>query len=448
MGTARHVWQQLPADLQSEAQSMQHKFCLITNQFFLDSAQVKAYWEGLGFVPRLPLLDDLDRQVLGSVSSGISRLAPMLMPTNEFYIVREKVRRRLETIVCSVPAVHQGTRLEAFGSSSNNFGSANGDLDMCLVPPAGALPYEIPGQVIVAIEEALTASGIVRGLSSRPTARIPVVTFRDLETDIECDISLENPLAIRNTRLLRVYSECDPRVRPLVYALKHWAKVRRVNNAQEGTLSSYGYILSLIYYLQTRNPPVLPNLQRLHPSWAGDSVDNSRQMSGHLPTVRVKHPVERVPVDTYFYDPGDTSRLRAFGARNTATVGELLAGFFRHMSCEFDYKAQVVSVNSARAISKLFKAERDCWVQHTRLSIEDPFETWYDVAHPVKLMKHEKIRAEYLRAYSMISEVHPPLYFLSLFLRHHEALFPFSLPKPFLSVACPSFDCPVILDGI
>ena len=53
----------------------------------------------------------------------------------------------------------------------------------------------------------------------------------------------------------------DPRVKELAYVVKHWAKRRCVNNASEGTLSSYGYLLCLVHFLQTRNPPVVPNLQ-------------------------------------------------------------------------------------------------------------------------------------------------------------------------------------------
>lgn len=62
-------------------------------------------------------------------------------------------------------------------------------------------------------------------------------------------------------RARQAYSEADHRVKELAYVVKHWAKRRWVNNASEGTLSSYGYLLCLVHYLQTRSPPVVPNLQ-------------------------------------------------------------------------------------------------------------------------------------------------------------------------------------------
>lgn len=44
-------------------------------------------------------------------------------------------------------------------------------------------------------------------VDSRPTARIPIVVFKDSKSGLECDISVMNPLAVRNTRLLKVMTK-------------------------------------------------------------------------------------------------------------------------------------------------------------------------------------------------------------------------------------------------
>jgi hypothetical protein len=78
--------------------------------------------------------------------------------------------------------------------------------------------------------------------------------------------------------------------------------------------SRYGYLLCLVHFLQTRSPPVVPNLQTLPPDWNGDPRGVNMM---HLPppqsmspaaaaTVNacvVPHPVDKRPVDTYFYHP-------------------------------------------------------------------------------------------------------------------------------------------------
>ncbi len=43
--------------------------------------------------------------------------------------------------------------------------------------------------------------------------------------NIDCDISMENCLALQNTRMLSAYAGIDTRVRQLGYTLKCFAKV-------------------------------------------------------------------------------------------------------------------------------------------------------------------------------------------------------------------------------
>ena len=55
----------------------------------------------------------------------------------------------------------------------------------------------------------------------------------------------------------------DPRVKPLAMFIKKICKKLTINDASEGTLTSYSINLMLINYLQTRTPPILPVLQVL-----------------------------------------------------------------------------------------------------------------------------------------------------------------------------------------
>ncbi|CAN0562850.1 unnamed protein product, partial [Laminaria digitata] len=50
----------------------------------------------------------------------------------------------------------------------------------------------------------LSRNGGPLQVDSRATARIPIVIFKDSGSGLECDISVMNPLALRNTRLLKV----------------------------------------------------------------------------------------------------------------------------------------------------------------------------------------------------------------------------------------------------
>ncbi|CAN0356357.1 unnamed protein product, partial [Ectocarpus sp. 6 AP-2014] len=241
----------------------QSTFCLFEEHYFeTPQALAKHYKDDFGFTPSEARLEDIDQAVLSSLTDQMSALLPTLLPSPDFGEKREKVRASLErTLMKQLPKmIPKGSTLRVFGSSSNGFGNDGADLDMCIEYARGVQHPDDAGALIESIAEKLKAAGMTK-VDSRPTARIPIVIFNDGASGLDCDISVMNPLAVRNTRLMKAYSVADPRVRELAYVLKRWAKRRWVNNASEGTLSSYGYLLCLLHFLQTRNPPVVPNLQ-------------------------------------------------------------------------------------------------------------------------------------------------------------------------------------------
>jgi len=141
----------------------------------------------------------------------------------------------------------------------------------------------------------------------------------------------------------------------------------------------------------------------LPPDWSGQDTDFSR-FSSLLPSQMVPHPIEKgIECNTYFYVPprGDFSRLNQFAARNKSSVGHLLVEFFRYYTWDFDFHSHVISVRVGGVLSKEEKAEMDCWHVNSRLSIEDPFETWYNVSHFLKQSRQDHIRMEFARAYSL-----------------------------------------------
>jgi len=98
----------------------------------------------------------------------------------------------------------------------------------------------------------------------------------------------------------------------------------------------------VIYFFQTRDPPLLPNLQRIPPNWAGHEIlPNSPPLDIHEWQT---HPVDGRACDTYFYKPRDGGHeklLRDFSERNKQTTAELLIDFFRFYAWEFDYRKSV-----------------------------------------------------------------------------------------------------------
>jgi hypothetical protein len=309
-------------------------WCPFTEEFLPSEAALhEHYAKTWGMQPSAQHLGTIPMDVFNAITRDVEALVPSLLPSERFYQVREEVRGRLEGLLASLPdVVPPGTKLRVFGSSANNFGSDSADLDMCMAFPRGGPPTALsPPEIVERLAEQLEAAGMT-DVVPRSTARIPILLFKDGVSGLDCDISLENPLAVRNTQLLMMYSRVDPRVRYLAYVVKHWARQRRINSPSEGTLSSYAYVLLVLQFLQTRRPPLVPNLQRVPPDWAGQDMADPGHMRSFFPPVLVQHPIEKMEVDTYFWTPsegGDFRVLNQYAARNKTPVGALLVDFFR-----------------------------------------------------------------------------------------------------------------------
>lgn len=167
-----------------------------------------------------------------------------------------------------------------------------------------------------------------------PRARIPIIKLTlppsvSLPFGMSCDIGFENRLALENTRLLLTYAMVDNRLRTIVLFLKVWTKRRKINDPYRGTLSSYGYVLLVIWFLQSiKDPPVLPNLQRIPPAAA-------------LPLSELEYEGH----DISFFDDLESLPLH-FDSENRDSSGQLLIQFFHFFSKVFDYARSVVSIRA------------------------------------------------------------------------------------------------------
>lgn len=164
---------------------------------------------------------------------------------------------------------------------------------------------------------------------SRLSPNLPRDPYRDkLEfpnsgIGVQCDINFSAQLAIHNTHLLRCYSLTDPRVRPLVLFVKHWAKVRGINTSYRGTLSSYGYVLMVLHYLiNVAQPFVCPNLQAMAPP-----------VDPHLRPEQVENTTICQGRYVWFWKNEDEIKAAAKQGgltQNRDSIGHLLRGFFEY----------------------------------------------------------------------------------------------------------------------
>ncbi|XP_049514353.1 terminal uridylyltransferase 4-like [Dermacentor silvarum] len=260
----------------------------------------------------------------------------------------------------------RGAKLTLFGSSCNGFGLARSDLDICLTfensedAKADDLPRQLKG--LLWRNRDLTAVSFV----SR--ARVPVIKFLHQPTGLEGDLSIGNILALRNTMLLKTYSEIDRRVRVLGYAFKFLAKRFGIGDASHSGMCSYAFILMTIFYLQQCKPAVLPVLQEGGASHCFQPNEGINFVTLQLHPSRMQKPEEMVEGCNvwFFHDMKRLDSVWSGRGRNTMDAGELWLGMMKFYE-DFNFQEQVVSV---RQSAPLLKTEKG-W--DALVAIEDPF---------------------------------------------------------------------------
>ncbi|XP_074057034.1 terminal uridylyltransferase 7 [Macrotis lagotis] len=262
---------------------------------------------------------------------------------------REHIRQNLENFI---KQEFTGTKLSLFGSSKNGFGFKQSDLDICMTIDGLETAEGLDCiRMIEELSRVLKKHSGLRNVLPITTAKVPIVKFFHVRSGLEVDISLYNTLALHNTKLLAAYSAIDPRVKYLCYTMKVFTKMCDIGDASRGSLSSYAYTLMVLYFLQQRDPPVIPVLQEIFEE--------------------EKRP--EIIVDgwnTYFFDRiGELPTFWPEHGKNTESVGELWLGLLRFYTEEFDFKEHVICIRR-KSLLTTFKKQ---WTSKY-IVIEDPFD--------------------------------------------------------------------------
>ncbi|NWW81556.1 TUT7 uridylyltransferase, partial [Climacteris rufus] len=262
---------------------------------------------------------------------------------------REYIRQNLEMFI---KLDFPGTKLDLFGSSKNGFGFKQSDLDICMTIDGLETAEGLDCiRIIEDLAKVLKKHSGLRNVLPITTAKVPIVKFFHVRSGLEVDISLYNTLALHNTRLLSSYAAVDPRVKYLCYTMKVFTKMCDIGDASRGSLSSYAYTLMVLYFLQQRNPPVIPVLQEIY-----------------------KEPKKpEILVDgwnVYFFDKiEELSVVWPDYGKNTESVGQLWLGLLRFYTEEFDFKEHVICIRRKNLLTT-FKKQ---WTSKY-IVIEDPFD--------------------------------------------------------------------------
>ncbi|KAF2722243.1 hypothetical protein K431DRAFT_58092 [Polychaeton citri CBS 116435] len=311
------------------------------------------------------------------LSGDLRELYDRLLPSKESEDRRTQLCKKLERIL-DEEWPGNDIQVNMFGSSGNLLSSSDSDVDLCITTDAKALGD------MHELAKRLNKHGMEK-VVCRAAAKVPIVKCWDPELQLACDVNVNNPLALENTRMIKTYVQLDDRVRPLAKIIKYWTKRRILNDAGPGgTISSYTWICMILNFLQRRDPPILPSLQKMRN--AERSTANGQ------------------PSD--FVD--DVDALKGWGKKNNESLAQLLFQFFRHYGYEFEYTKHVVSVREGRLLSRTEKGWETNSIDNKegrhRLCVEEPFNTYRNLGNSADEYSWSGLHNEIRRAFELLED--------------------------------------------
>ena len=245
-------------------------------------------------------------------------------------------------------------KVKPYGSYVNNFLTENGDIDICIVPKCKILDF---AKYLEKVKEVIIEKDIGDYKLSHYNERYLLLKIIDKETQFIIDITVHTMLPILNSKLVKIYSQCDQRFHIMGIYLKHWAKINKIHGAADNFLSSYALLLMIIHFMQkVIEPKILPNLQK---------VDRKEKMY-HYTQAGAK-----IQTNIFFEENKDKIKKEMErineGRVNEESVVSLLVKFFEYYSYYFDNQLMKISISDE---VEVLKTEMDNYA----FSLVDPFD--------------------------------------------------------------------------
>ncbi|CAE8636559.1 unnamed protein product [Polarella glacialis] len=279
----------------------------------------------------------------------------------------EQLRRRDEAVQDlrrQLQAAIPGSDLLPFGSVATGLWLKGSDVDLSLQVPGseGRVETKMVLHRVGAAIHRFSGDKAERRL----TARVPVLRWTPShDKNLPCcDISVNNLLALANSKLICAYIAAEPGLRNLAVAIKTWARARGINDRSRGTLSSFALTLMAVHVLQRQR--ILPSLQDLA-VLRGEPRYEVMGFDCRFCTDPEVISQEAARLGTLHRD--DEIRPRG------GNLGALLLAFFKYFGSE--YRGGVIAVRSS-ATTEVKASE---WASGRFFLVDNPFEPGKDVAN-------------------------------------------------------------------
>ncbi|XP_012171590.1 poly(A) RNA polymerase, mitochondrial isoform X3 [Bombus terrestris] len=201
-------------------------------------------------------------------------------------------------------------------------------------------------------------------------ARVPIIRFSNVYTNMICDLSSTNTVALHMSELLYIYGQLDWRIKPLIFTIRKWARDMNLTKIFPGQwITNFSLTLLIIFYLQTKN--ILPSISTLNKFIELDKKTKKATNSNFNWFVSWQGSIKHV---------------------NDESLLSLLYHFFEYYST-FDFKTQAICIKDGK-----FKPKND----FSPLYIHNPFDTTLNVSKNVNSTELIRLIDHFQKAFNIM----------------------------------------------
>lgn len=314
------------------------------------------------------------------LTEQVENLATALLPAKEQEVLRDEMVQELRR---RVQVEMPGSDLVTFGSAATGLWLPGRDVDLSLKMPGLHTGRTETKQALHRVASIIYAFSGDKP-ENRLAAKVPLLRWipsrvASQETLPCFDITVNNLLAVENSRLVSAYLLAEPLLRQMLVVVKTWASERGINDRSQGTPSSFALTLMAVHLLQRRR--VLPSLQDL-------AILNGD------PRHTVMDTDCRFSSNTELIEK-EKSKLASLRTSSNESLGTWLIDFFRYYGVE--YKGGVIAIRSGASAA----VWRSASYSGQFYFVDNPFEPGKDVAN-VELGQLVRLREEFRAAHAQL----------------------------------------------
>ena len=113
--------------------------------------------------------------------------------------------------------------------------------------------------VLEALEISSPTGGKIYNIQPILDTRVPILKLMHNLSQVQMDLSFENFMSLQNTKLILLYMELDPRVRPVLVFVRWWAEFHELS----GSFLIKNYALALMVITCLAHTEVVPTVKEL-----------------------------------------------------------------------------------------------------------------------------------------------------------------------------------------